>query len=181
MSTLAMEIRAVEESARIITGIVAPYDEVSYLTPDPAGERIGRGAFAKSIRQRSTRIPLFIGHDHKGAAVGLSTDWDDGGEGLIGSFRVKPGRAGDEALADARGGYLPAMSVGFRPLVHGRDGDGVTVVREAMLLEVSLVGVGSYAGAEVLAVRSAQHLETLLAPFANPPAVDLTPFPEPWN
>ena len=47
MTELAMEIRAVDVDERTIAGVVAPYDEISYLTPDPAGERIIRGAFRK--------------------------------------------------------------------------------------------------------------------------------------
>lgn len=181
MTELVMDVRDVDEATRLIVGRVAPYDETSYLTPDPSGERIVRGAFGKSIRQREARIPLLVGHGHGTAAVGLSTGWEDDTEGLQGTFRVKPGNVGDEVLADVRGGFLPAMSVGFRPLALGRGDDGATLVREAKLLEVSLCAVGAYEGAAVLAVRMAAHLDQLLAPFANPPHVDLTPFAAPWK
>ena len=69
---LAMEIRSVDLEERTLVGVVAPYDEVSYLVPDPGGERIMRGAFAKSIRQRSDKIPL---HDNHGTdrRLGIST------------------------------------------------------------------------------------------------------------
>jgi hypothetical protein len=177
---LVMEIRGVDEDARTVVGRVAPYDETTYLVPDPSGERIARGAFGKSIRERETKIPLFVGHDHKGAAIGLSVQWSDDDAGLVGSFRIKPGPAGDETLADVRGGFLPAMSVGFKPVEVRRGRDGAAVVTQAKLLEVSLVGVGAYDGAQVLATRSAEHLAALLEPFTNPPTVDLTPFDTPW-
>jgi HK97 family phage prohead protease len=111
----------------------------------------------------------------------MSTEWSDDDDGLVGAFRIKAGATGDETLADVRGGFLPAMSVGFRPLVVGRGNDGAALVREGKLLEVSLCAVGAYEGAEVLAVRVAHDLDALLAPFANPPAVDLTPFAAPWR
>ena len=54
-------------------------------------------------------------------------------------------------------------------------------VVEARLVEVSLVGVPAYEGAALMAVRSAQSLDALLAPFANRPSVDLTPIPPLWR
>ena len=89
--TLDMEIRDVATSRREIVGQVAPYDETSYLTGDPRGERLLRGCFAKSIRQRGDRIPLCIGHNHgaERGAVGMSREWQEGGDGLVGVFRVQ--------------------------------------------------------------------------------------------
>ena len=49
-------------SASGIVELVAPYDETSYLTSVPGGERLRRGCFAKSIQERGDRIPLCIGH-----------------------------------------------------------------------------------------------------------------------
>ena len=92
-----------------------------------------------------------------------------------------PSVSGDEALEEARDGYLSGMSVGFAPLNQTRGSDGVREVREARLLEVSLVVIGAYEGAKVLAVRNAQDLDKLLAPFQNPPHVDLSPIPSTWG
>jgi HK97 family phage prohead protease len=181
--TLDMEIRDVTEARREIVGVVAPYDETTYLTGDPRGERLIRGCFAESIRRKGDRIPLCIGHNHGRAAVGLSRSWREDGDGLVGVFAVRADPEGDKALGDVRDGYLPALSVGFAPIPARtrRAADGALEHTEAALKEVSLVVVGAYDGARVLAVRSAQDLDALLAPFANPPAVDLSPFPTPWR
>jgi hypothetical protein len=178
---LAMQLRSVDETTRTVTGVVVPYDETSYLTGDPAGERILRSAFKRSIHNRRDKIPLCLGHDHGRAAVGLSTDWVDDDAGLTGMFRIKPGGDGDQVLEDVRGGYLAAMSVGFVPQERGRGTDGAVEVRVAKLLEVSLVAVGAYDGARVLAVRAATQIDELLKPFRNPPPVDLSPFAVPWR
>jgi hypothetical protein len=154
-----MEVRAVDMDQRTITGVCAPYDEISYLVPDPAGERIIRGAFAKSLRQRADKIFLFRGHDH-GRAVARSTSFDDGDAGLVGVFHARPSSVGDETLEEARDGYLPGMSVGFRNVQLRRGDDGVREVVEAALLEVSLVTIPAYEGARVLAVRDAHISET---------------------
>jgi len=164
-----MEIRAVDIDERIITGVCAPYDEVSYLVPDPSGERIVRGAFTKSLRQRHDRILMFRGHDHD-RAIARSRSFDDGDAGLVGVFHARPSLAGDEALEEARDGYLPGLSIGFRAMNTRRGADGVREVTEAALIEVSLVTIPAYAGAQVLAVRDGETY----SPNTYPPiALDL--------
>jgi HK97 family phage prohead protease len=176
---LPMEIRSVNMDQRQILGQVAVWNETSYLVPDPRGERLMVGCFRKSIRQRETRIPLCINHDHS-RAVGMSRTWTDTASELSALFDARPGELGDKALEDARDGYLPALSVGFLPLNATRGADGALEIREAKLAEVSLVLIGAYDGSRVLAVRNAQDLDAMLAPFRNPPQVDLSPLPPIW-
>jgi HK97 family phage prohead protease len=183
--TLDMEIRDVTTSRREIVGRVAPYDETSYLTGDPRGERLMRGCFRASIAARGDRIPLCIGHNHgaERGAVGMSRTWAEDGDGLVGVFGVRLDERGDEVLADVRDGYLPAMSVGFAPmLARTRRGvDGALEITEAALKEVSLVVVGAYDGAQVLATRAAVQVPDLAAMFPPAPALDLSPYPTPWR
>lgn len=179
VSQLPMELRGVEVPRREIHGRVAPYDETSYLAGDPGGERLARGCFAKSIRQREDRIPLVLHHD-LGRAVGMSRSWQDGAAGLDAVFRLRRSPEGDQALEDVHDGYLPGLSVGFLPLSRHRGLDGVAEVSEGRLVEVSLVLVGAYDGAKVLATRQAR-LDALLAPFKNrPPRINPAPLSGPW-
>ena len=178
-NNLGMEIRSVDTAERLLVGVVSPYDEVSYLVSDPGGERIIRGAFDKSIAQRGNKIPL---HDNHGTQrrMGISRRFEDGPTGLIGHFRVNEGGRGDEFLREMRQGYFGGLSIGFQALRTTRGADGVREVREAKLMEVSAVGMPAYSGAELIAVRRARQLEEALAPFANPPAVNLTPIRQVW-
>lgn len=170
MSALPMEIRAVDMDERTITGVCTPYDEVSYLVPDPSGERMLRGAFTKSLRQRHDRVLLFRGHDHA-RAIARSRSFDDGDTGLVGVFHARPSIASDEALEEARDGYLPGLSVGFKPVQTRRGEDGVREIVEAALLEVSLVTIPAYSGAQVLAVRQAAAVEFAPIEFDMPPTL----------
>ena len=179
MNELTMELRAVDADTRTITGIVAPYDEISYMTPDPAGERIMRGAFDKSIGQVGTKVRLFVGHDNRGAAIGHATSWVNEPAGLSATFAIAPSRRGDEALEDARAEMFGGLSVGFLPLQQKRGADGVREVREARLMEVSLVGVPAYESARVVAVRR-RTIDEWLVPFINRPDVNLSPTPAVW-
>ena len=173
-----MELRHVDEAARTVEGVVAPYNETSLLAGDPLGERILRGAFARSISQRGNRIPLCVNHDHSNI-VGMSREWQDTDNELIGLFAFRNDAYGERAVSDVAGGYLQSLSVGFLPVDRKRAQDGVMEVREARLVEVSLVLMGAYDGAQVLAARMAQQSAELLAPFANPPALPI-PFVAPW-
>ena len=171
-----MELRAVSESERTVTGIVAPYDETTYLVPDPSGVRIRRGAFRRSITHRGDKIPLFRNHD-RGLRMGVSKRFAETAEGLLGEFRINEGDAGDALLAECRNGYFGGLSAGFLPLVRDRGADGANEVTEGKLVEVSVVGHPAYEGSGMLAVRNAQNLDTLLAPFLARPDVDLSPIP----
>jgi len=181
MLELSMELRDVQAPERIISGVCAPYGEVTRLIRSGGGERLLAGAFSRTIRHRGNRIPLFRNHEHD-MALGVSRRFIDGPDELVGEFRVNDGPAGDRLLEDVERGYLPGLSVGFMPLDTDRDGDGITEVREAQLVEVSMVGLPAYAGAGLLAVRQAQDLDALLAPFRVPrPDVDLSPIPPIWS
>jgi hypothetical protein len=151
---LPMEVRSVDVDARTVEGVCVPWDETSYLTPNPAGERMKRGAFNKSITQRGDRIFLYRDHDHS-RPVGRSESFSDQDDGLHGTFRIRESVSGNDALVDLREGYLPALSIGFRPLNSRRGPDGATEITEAQLLEVSLVSLPAYDGARVLALRTA--------------------------
>lgn len=173
---LAMELREVNPSQRIVVGMVMPYDEISYLTPDPNGERVRRGAFARSIAHRAGKIPLLRAHD-RSMTYGISRSFVEEAGGLIGTFGVHEGDRGDQLLEDCRTGYLGSMSVGMLPLDVKRAADGVQEIIEAKLIEASLLGLPAYEGAAMLAVRSAQNLDDLLAPFRARPDVNLEPIP----
>lgn len=177
MEELAMELREVRESERLVIGIVAPYDETTYLVNDPMGERISRGAFEKSIRQRGDRIPILRAHD-RAKRMGKSRTFVEERGGLVGTFEINPGDEGDLFLSQCRDGYYGGLSAGFLPLGRiERGDDGAREIREAKLVEVSAVGVAAYEGAGLLAVRSAQDLDAILAPFRARPDVNLAPIP----
>lgn len=170
---LNMELRDVRASERVVVGVCAPYDETTYLVPDPLGERVKRGAFARSIAHVGGKVPLLRAHD-AGARMGTSRAFREDPDGLLGEFTVNDGRLGDELLEDCRDGYLAALSCGFRPIRSERAQDGVREVLEAALVEVSLVGVPAYAGAALVEVRVAQPVAFTFPPR---PDVNLAPIP----
>jgi HK97 family phage prohead protease len=173
MFQLPMELRHTDHDSRQVHGVCVPYDEISYLVPNPQGERVLRGAFTKSIRQQRGKIFLFRGHDHA-HPVGKAVEFTDEADGLHGTFEIRQSVLGDDTLSDLREGYLPAMSVGFRPLQTRRGPNGETEVVEGMLKEVSLLPIGAYDSARVLALRSPT------ASLDIPQVIDLSPTMPGW-
>jgi hypothetical protein len=175
-----MEIRRVDDTDRTVVGVVVPYDEISYLTPEPGGEIVNRGAFRRSLNHRADRIPLLRNHNRE-RTLGWSRSFTDTEAGLEGTFVVNEGAPGDELLDELRHGYLRGMSVGYRPVSHKRGDNGEKIVTEARLVEVSMVGIPAFEGAGLIAVRNAQDLDALLAPFTARPDVNLSPIPNVWH
>ena len=165
-----LELRVPDMSERIVEGVIVPWDETTFLTADPRGERFRPGSLTRTIKERGDRVKLFRSHDHD-VAVGRATQWKPTHEGgCWAQFRIAATAAGDAVLAEVHEGMLDAFSVGFLPKRETRGADGAREVIEAQLHEVSLCPMGAYDGARVLAMRSSGH--------TGAPAVKLDPMPD---
>jgi uncharacterized protein len=173
MVTFGVELRAGDDGGdgRTLTGLAIPYGEVTLYSGHPAaagGERFARGSLKRTIAHRKGRLPkLFRNHAHD-VAIGVAIDMRDADEGVFASWRIADTPAGNAALQEFREGVLDSLSVGFRAIRETMV-DGVREIREAHLLEVSLVPMPAYAGAQVLSVRS---LDPALVTVPPRPDVD---------
>jgi HK97 family phage prohead protease len=171
----SLELRVPDESQRFVEGIVVPWGETSFLTPDPKGERFTAGSLTRSIGERGHRLKLFHAHNHD-RAIGRAVEWrPDDAAGCWAQFRIAATPAGDEVLTEVQEGMLDAFSVGFRPIRMRRGPDGAREVLEAALHEVSIAPVGAYDGARVLATRT--PVSALVAPLPPMPEINLAPLP----
>lgn len=193
--SFATQIREAETTAsgRWLEGIAVPYGEWA----DIGGwfrEQFRPGAFAKSIREAASALPLLLFHQKSTFPIGRAHSWHEEDRGLRGVWRLdeKDERAAI-AHRKAGDGFLNSMSVGFQPIENiARDKDGKPVLDEhgepidlanelefdhltgqlsvtrveARLLETSLTPTPAYAGATVTLVRS-----RLVRPDAVPPRI----------
>lgn len=148
----------IREDGRTLDVLAVPYD-----APTRVGgyvETFIRGAFPGAL-ERPQDVKLLAGHDHHGLPLGRATAMEDTAAGLRATFVVSQTRAGDEALTLVRDGALSAVSVGFVPDRDRWNPARTAVTRaRAHLLEVSLVAVGAYPAAKVLAVRRLDRTPT---------------------
>jgi HK97 family phage prohead protease len=177
-----IEWRALDTDQRIVGGIAVPWNETSYMTGDPKGERFLPGALTRSVKARGSLLKLFRGggngHDLSrpiGRPVNLDARHPDG---FYTQWRIANTPDGDAALREIGEGMLDSFSIGFRALKSQRGQDGAREVVEADVAEVQLLPIGAYAGARVLEVRApvtgAAEIQAWLD--AHPaPVVNVTP------
>lgn len=153
------EFRLAEESdGRTIAGIAVPYDQISYNVPNAGGERFAQGSLTKTAKDlmgsSKKKLKIFKSHEHR-TAIGYATLLNpDHPGGLWMEARIADTAEGNAALAEINEGVLDSFSIGFRT-IRDSYADGVRVINEAALVEVSLVPLPAYDGAELVSVRQA--------------------------
>lgn len=174
IQTRSAAVAEVKPRERIVSLVVVPYDEWTEVYDQSLGktveESVAPAAFGHIIVNRADRFLVNLEHDlnHR---VGRCVKLDpDASVGLLGDVKIRRGTEGDQILDDAEDGMLGA-SVGMG--VFPRDMQWLTRTRrrivKAYLDHIALTWTPAYAGAGVLAVRSAP------ATVAVPPAPVPTP------
>lgn len=151
------EFRLAEDSdGRTIAGIAVPYNQISYNVPNAGGERFAQGSLTKTAKDlmasSKKKLKIFKSHEHR-TAIGYATLLNpDHPDGLWMEARIADTAEGNAALAEINEGVLDSFSIGFRTIKDSYI-DGVRVINEAALVEVSLVPLPAYDGAELVSVR----------------------------
>lgn len=153
------EIRDVDGTASgsYMEGLAVPYDtwaDVGWFM-----EQHAQGSFSRSIKEAARGLPLLLWHDNETFPVGVSEEWRETTDGLVGVWRMdQTDELARTAVEKAKGGFLTGLSIGFAPIQLDTDVDDkglMWVTRlESRLLEVSLTPTPAFAGAQVSYVRS---------------------------
>ena len=146
---------AVDTEARTITGLAVPWGKVA-----KSGGRRYRFARGSVKFSAVNRVKLLRDHVNS-SAIGKAISLTETDDGLVATFRVSPGRAGDEALALAADEVLDGLSIG----VDFRDSDltpdpqnpGAYLVSQAALREVSLTAVPAFDDSRLTSVKAARE------------------------
>jgi HK97 family phage prohead protease len=144
--------------SRTLSGIALPYGETAVVS-DGTAVRFLPG----SLPVEGKAPKLFMYHDST-QPVGLVTARQDTDAGMLFTAKVSATAAGDEALTLALDGVLDAVSVGVNPTKFSYDDDGTMVVEAAEWLELSLVPVPAFAGAEIREVYASATDPVLPSP-----------------
>ena len=140
---VTVDAAAGDQPSRTITGIAVPYGETAIVS-DGQAVRFEQGALP--VEGKAPK--LFMYHDSS-QLVGLVTARQDTDAGMLFTARISTTAAGDEALTLALDGVLDSVSVGVNPTRFSYDDDGTMVVQAADWLELSLVPIPAFAGAEI--------------------------------
>lgn len=158
--------------SRTISGIAVPYGETAVVS-DGTAVRILQGALPVDGKAPK----LFMYHDST-QPVGLVTARTDTDAGMLFSAKISATAAGDEALTLALDGVLDSVSVGVNPIEFTYDNDGTMIVAKADWLELSLVPIPAFAGAQITEIAASAD-ETVLDSEPEPDDTPSTETEEP--
>ena len=150
---ITLDAAAGEESPRTITGVAVPWDTPATVS---SGERVAfkRGAF--DVNAKAPK--LLEGHDMS-QLRGVVTEIVEAEEGLLFTAKFAKTRAADEAIELVKAGAYDSVSVGAVPVKYKYDKNGVMVVSQANLVEISLVAQPAFADAVITEIAASQPEE----------------------
>lgn len=154
--TFSQEIQAADTERRIVSGLVAPYDEIGYTSAGPV--RFQRGSIAIPD---ATKIKLLSQHQQD-KPVGRAISFSEANNGIYGSFKLSSSTRGQDALVLAQENLVSGLSVGVDVTASKPMGDYL-LVTAAVLKEVSLVESAAFSSAgveEIMAARAAIEAAT---------------------
>ena len=147
--TFSQEIQAADTERRIVSGLVAPYDEIGFTSAGPV--RFERGSI--SIPDAG-KIKLLSQHQAD-KPVGRAISFSDSTEGIYGSFKLSSSTRGQDALVLAQENLVSGLSVGVDVTASKPMGDYL-LVTAAVLKEVSLVESAAFSSASVTDIAAAR-------------------------
>ena len=143
-------------------GTISGYASLFGLV-DLGGDRVARGAFARSISERGARgIRMLFQHDPD-EVIGTWTAISEDQAGLHVEGRINTETArGREILALLRDGAIDGLSIGFRTLRDEADPEiGIRTILEADLWEISIVTFPMLPDARISEVKNRRTLPSV--------------------
>jgi HK97 family phage prohead protease len=142
-------IEAADTERRMISGKIAPYNEVGYTSAGPVVFERGSIAIPDV-----TKIKLLMQHDST-KPVGRATYSSDDESGVYASFKISSSTRGQDALTLAQENLVSGLSVGV-DVSASKQMKGYLLVTAAVLKEVSLVESAAFDSAAVTDIAAAK-------------------------
>ncbi len=149
--TFSNSIEAADGERRIISGKIAPYNEVGYTSVGPVV--FERGSIAITDE---TKVKLLMQHQST-QPVGrmLANSVKDNTDGIYASFKISSSSRGQDALVLAQENLVSGLSVGV-DVSASKQMKGYLLVTAAVLKEVSLVESAAFDSAAVTDIAAAK-------------------------
>lgn len=161
---LEYDVRFTADDSGIFTGHAAIFGERNSFN-----EIVKPGAFSRTLSEhhsRATRPPMLWSH-RPDEIIGVWTDIREDATGLAVTGKLVTETArGKEAHALLKAGALNGLSIGFRARQQERGANGVRVLTDIELVEISLVALPSAGNARIKHVRSAADISSFARSIA---------------
>jgi HK97 family phage prohead protease len=170
--TVGFKVTNLDFDGRTVEGYAAVFGNI-----DLGGDIIHRGAFAKTLVERGSKVRFLWQHD-SAEPLGKPLEMREDEQGLYIKAIISDTARGRDALALLRDNAINGMSIGYDAIPGGTDyskaedtGEGVRNLREVRLWEFSLVTFPMNESAQVTALKT-------VTPFQDFP---LAPRDHPWD
>ncbi len=161
-------IEAADGDRRMISGKIAPYNEVGYTSAGPVVFEKGSIAIPDA-----TKIKLLMQHDST-KPVGRATSFSDNTDGVYASFKISSSSRGQDALVLAQENLVSGLSVGV-DVSASKQMKGYLLVTAAVLKEVSLVESAAFDSAAVTDIAAAKaELEAAMSNSTKTTTINTT-------
>jgi HK97 family phage prohead protease len=168
---ITLDASAGEDSPRTITGVAVPWDTAATVS---SGEKV---AFKRGAFDLNAKAPKLLENHDMTQLRGVVVELADDDAGLLFTAKFANTKASDEAIELVKAGAYDSVSVGAVPIKFKYDKQGVMVVSQANLVEISLVAQPAFADAVITEIAASEpDAEPIAAsPEADEPQPDNIP------
>ena len=142
-------------------GIVKGYGSV-FGNKDSDNDIIEKGAYRRTIKNNGSRVKYLYQHDIT-KPIGKMKELYEDEKGLVFVAEVPKTTFGNEVLELMKYGVIDENSVGIMPVKKDYDEDGIRVIKEAKLYEISAVTIAANDEAKILEVKGEYNNADYLA------------------
>jgi hypothetical protein len=132
-------------------GIVKGYGSV-FGNVDSDKDIIEKGAYRRTIKNNGSRVKYLYQHDIT-KPIGKMKELYEDEKGLVFVSEVPKTTFGNEVLELMKYGVIDENSVGIMPVKKDYEEDGVRIIKEAKLYEISAVTIAANDAAKILEVK----------------------------
>lgn len=149
------ELKAADNGGWEVAGYASTFGGAS---PDSYGDIVAKGAFLNSIAKRKTKL-LYQHNPEEPIGKQLALSEDE--TGLFGRWSILPVDTGVKAHQLLQAELIDALSIGFQTVDAEYREDGVRVLKEVELFEVSLVTFPANDNAVITSFKSERPTDQL--------------------
>ena len=147
-------------------GIVKGYGS-EFGNKDSDNDIIEKGAYRRTIKNNGSRVKYLYQHDIT-KPIGKMKELYEDEKGLVFVAEVPKTTFGNEVLELMKYGVIDENSVGIMPVKKDYDEDGIRVIKEAKLYEISAVTIAANDEAKILEVKGEyDNIDYLTKRFDN--------------
>tara|TARA_R100000742_G_C4273968_1_gene93734 strand:- start:566 stop:1276 length:711 start_codon:yes stop_codon:yes gene_type:complete len=147
-------------------GIVKGYGSV-FGNKDSDNDIIEKGAYKRTIKNNGSRVKYLYQHDIT-KPIGKMKELYEDEKGLVFVAEVPKTTFGNEILELMKYGVIDENSVGIMPVKKDYDADGIRMIKEVKLYEISAVTIAANDEAKILEVKGeSNEIDYLKKRFDN--------------